>query len=61
MFGIGNPNLDGHFGIYNRFAVSPDGQRFLLSQPGTGGVGQGSGGGPDATLRGLADALSCCP
>lgn len=54
LFGLpGNPNLAGHFQGYARYAVSADGQRFLISRPGAGARGQG--GGIDQTIRANAD------
>jgi Tol biopolymer transport system component len=47
IFGLADPSAN-HF-AHHRFAVSPDGQRFLVSQPGPAG---GAGGG------GLADQLA---
>jgi dipeptidyl aminopeptidase/acylaminoacyl peptidase len=49
----GNPNLQGHSEIYHRFAVSSDGQRFLISRP--GGGARGAAGGADAVITQLVD------
>jgi dipeptidyl aminopeptidase/acylaminoacyl peptidase len=48
----GNPNLQGHSDVYHRFAVSADGQRFLISRP---GGGRGVTGGADAVITQLVD------
>ena len=54
LFGFpGNPNLPNHFAGYERYAVSADGQRFLLSRPGAGA--QGQGGGIEQAVRTNAD------
>ena len=49
LFGLPGPSVVLGHGPYNRFAVSADGQRFLLSQPGTGGP---------TTVGGLADTIA---
>jgi dipeptidyl aminopeptidase/acylaminoacyl peptidase len=49
LFGLPGPSANLNHGPYNRFAVSADGQRFLLSQPGTGGP---------TTVGGLADTIA---
>jgi hypothetical protein len=49
LFGLPSPSIALNHGFYNRFAVSADGQRFLLSQPGTGGP---------TTVGGLADTIA---
>jgi dipeptidyl aminopeptidase/acylaminoacyl peptidase len=36
LFGLNNPNLTVPHNAYHRFAVSADGQRFLVPQPGAG-------------------------
>jgi hypothetical protein len=36
LFQLANPSIVAPHGVYNRFAVSPDGKRFLVSQPGAG-------------------------
>jgi Tol biopolymer transport system component len=41
LFGLADPSAN-HF-AYHRYAVSPDGQRFLVSQPGAAGRGGGGG------------------
>jgi Tol biopolymer transport system component len=54
LFGLpGNPSTNFNHPPYHRFGVTADGQRFLLSQPGTGGP-LGSGGLAD-TIAALAD------
>jgi Tol biopolymer transport system component len=66
LFTIGNPNLiSGHPVDYHRYAVTPDGQRFLIAQPPSGGGGQtagGAGGGRGGTAADVlieaADALT---
>jgi Tol biopolymer transport system component len=55
--GQGNPNLGGHFGIYHRFAVSPDGQRFLIALSAGGGAGL-LGGAADTGIRNAVDAAN---
>jgi hypothetical protein len=55
--GTGNPNMVGHFGIYHRFAVSPDGQRFIIALT-TGGRGGLLGGAADAGIRDAVDSSS---
>jgi serine/threonine protein kinase/Tol biopolymer transport system component len=52
--GPGNPNLTGHFVVYHRFAVSPDGQRFLIALTAGGGAGL-LGGAADAAIRNAID------
>ena len=52
--GSGNPNLVGHFGIYHRFAVSPDGQRYIIALTTGGGAGL-LGGAADAGIRNAVD------
>jgi hypothetical protein len=47
----------GHFGIYHRFAVSPDGQRFIIALT-TGGRGGLLGGAADAGIRDAVDSSS---
>jgi Tol biopolymer transport system component len=56
--GPGNPSLDGHFPIYHRFAVSPDGQRFLVALTAGGGGGLRGGGGADAAIRAAVDGAT---
>jgi hypothetical protein len=48
-----NPNPAGTHPDYHRFAVSSDGQRFLISRPATGGAN--AGGGLDDQLAAVAD------
>jgi Tol biopolymer transport system component len=53
--GQGNPSMVGHFAVYHRFAVSPDGKRFLLAL--TAGSGAGLlGGAADAGIRTAVDS-----
>jgi hypothetical protein len=54
----GTQNLDNHPALYHRFAVSPDGQRFLMPRAAGGrgaNRGAGAGGGIDAALRQVID------
>ena len=53
LFGLANPSAAFNHDTYNRFAVTADGQRFLISQQGTGGP-TGSGGLAD-NIATLAD------
>jgi Tol biopolymer transport system component len=55
--GPGNPSLTGHFGIYHRFAVSADGQRFLIALTAGGGGGL-LGGAADAAIRAAVDTAN---
>jgi serine/threonine protein kinase len=55
--GSGNPSMVGHFGIYHRFAVSPDGQRVLIALTTGGGAGL-LGGAADAGIRNAVDNTS---
>jgi hypothetical protein len=52
--GSGNPSLPGHFGIYHRFAVSTDGERFLIALTAGGGGGL-LGGAADSALKNAVD------
>lgn len=53
LFGINNPNLGGAHPFYHRFAVSTDGQRFLMSQ--LGGASRIAGGSLADAIADLAD------
>jgi eukaryotic-like serine/threonine-protein kinase len=52
--GPGNPSLAGHFAVYHRFAVSSDGQRFLIALTAGGGAGL-LGGAADTAIRTAVD------
>jgi len=54
LFGLqGNPSAGLNHAPYHRFAVTADGQRFLVSQPDTGGPAVS--GGLAANIAALAD------
>jgi Tol biopolymer transport system component/tRNA A-37 threonylcarbamoyl transferase component Bud32 len=53
----GDPTLSvGQPAPYHRYAVSPDGSRFLIPAPGGASAVPGSGGGPADTLAAMADS-----
>ena len=49
LFGLAVPSVALAHGVYNRYAVTADGQRFLISQAGAGGA---------ATVGGIADNIA---
>jgi eukaryotic-like serine/threonine-protein kinase len=50
LFQLPNPSVAAPHPAYNRFAVSADGQRFLLSQPGAGAAATAAGGLSDVII-----------
>jgi hypothetical protein len=63
LFGIPNPNAGTAHFPYQRYAVSADGRRFLVSAAGGagGGVGGGGGGGLAAAVLAAAEASNSGP